>query len=74
MSDPTVDAATAAAEAAQAEAVSSFLKECWSLQGVAYIVVGLRYFSRIRQLGWAKLALDDYLMFLALVRLPSFQL
>ncbi|KAK1775747.1 hypothetical protein QBC45DRAFT_382719 [Copromyces sp. CBS 386.78] len=55
-----------ASPTAQREA-TRFLKECWSLQAVAYIVVGLRYFSRIRQLGWGKLAVDDGLMFLALL-------
>lgn len=46
-----------------------FVREAWGLQGAAYIVVILRYFSRIRQLGWRKLALDDFFMFGALVGL-----
>lgn len=53
-------------EHVQAEA-ARFVREAWGLQGAAYIVVILRYFSRIRQLGWRKLALDDFLMFAALV-------
>ncbi|KAK3947609.1 hypothetical protein QBC32DRAFT_270442 [Pseudoneurospora amorphoporcata] len=59
--DAAISASTAHTESAR------FLKECWSLQAVAYMVVGLRYFSRIRQLGWGKLAMDDGLMFLALL-------
>jgi len=46
-----------------------FIREVWGLQGAAYLVVGLRYFSRIRQLGWAKLSIDDVLMFLSIVSL-----
>ncbi|EGO59999.1 hypothetical protein NEUTE1DRAFT_80603 [Neurospora tetrasperma FGSC 2508] len=53
-------------EHVQAEA-ARFVREAWGLQGAAYIVVILRYFSRIRQLGWRKLALDDFLMFAALI-------
>ncbi|KAL0471334.1 hypothetical protein QR685DRAFT_551955 [Neurospora intermedia] len=48
------------------EEARRFVIECWSLQGVAYVVIGLRYFSRIRQVGWRKLALDDFFMLLAL--------
>ncbi|KAJ4367256.1 hypothetical protein N0V85_009139 [Neurospora sp. IMI 360204] len=44
-----------------------FVREAWGLQFAAYIVVILRYFSRIRQLGWRKLALDDFFMFAALL-------
>lgn len=51
-----------------------FIKECWTLQGVAYVVIGVRYFSRIRQLGWHKLALDDGFMLLALVSSLGFNL
>ncbi|WQF89917.1 hypothetical protein CDEST_14931 [Colletotrichum destructivum] len=42
-----------------------FIREVWGLQGVAYLVVGLRYYSRISTLGWQKFAWDDALMGLA---------
>ncbi|KAK3324783.1 hypothetical protein B0T19DRAFT_465018 [Cercophora scortea] len=44
-----------------------FIREVWGLQGVAYVVVGLRYYSRIHTLGWRKLALDDALMLMAII-------
>lgn len=56
------------------EEARRFVIECWSLQGVAYVVIGLRYFSRIRQVGWRKLALDDFFMLLALVSSLGFRL
>ncbi|TQN63723.1 hypothetical protein CSHISOI_11689, partial [Colletotrichum shisoi] len=42
-----------------------FVREVWGLQGVAYLVVGLRYYSRISTSGWQTLAWDDALMGLA---------
>ncbi|KAK3352509.1 hypothetical protein B0T25DRAFT_186916 [Lasiosphaeria hispida] len=48
-----------------AEEANRFIREVWGLQGAAYLVVGLRYASRIHSLGWSKLAWDDTLMFLA---------
>lgn len=44
-----------------------FINEVWGLQGVAYLVLGLRYYSRIVTLGWHKFALDDYLIAVATV-------
>lgn len=44
-----------------------FIDEVWGLQGVAYLVLLLRYYSRIVTLGWGKLALDDFLIALATV-------
>lgn len=44
-----------------------FIDEVWGLQGVAYLVLLLRYYSRIVTLGWGKLALDDLLIALATV-------
>ncbi|ROV88060.1 hypothetical protein VMCG_10397 [Cytospora schulzeri] len=44
-----------------------FINEVWGLQGVAYLVLGLRYYSRIVTLGWRKFALDDYLIAVATV-------
>ncbi|KAK0714757.1 hypothetical protein B0H67DRAFT_221609 [Lasiosphaeris hirsuta] len=48
-----------------AEEANRFIREVWGLQGAAYLVVGLRYSSRIHTLGWSKLAWDDTLMLLA---------
>ncbi|KAJ0149024.1 hypothetical protein CTA2_603, partial [Colletotrichum tanaceti] len=45
----------------------NFIREVWGLQGVAYIIVGLRYYSRISTLGWQKFAWDDALMVLATI-------
>jgi hypothetical protein len=44
-----------------------FIREVWGLQGAAYLVIALRYFSRIHSLGCRKLALDDLLMFFSIV-------
>ncbi len=64
------------ADAADQEAAANrFISEVWGLQGAAYIVVALRYYSRISTLGWSKLAWDDSIMLLAVVRdsiLPSY--
>lgn len=49
------------------EEAQKFIDEVWGLQGVAYVVVVLRYYSRIVTLGRGKLALDDYLIALATV-------
>lgn len=46
---------------------NAFIQEVWGLQGAAYLVVGLRYYSRASTLGWRKFAWDDALMFLAIV-------
>ena len=57
------------ADAADQEAAANrFISEVWGLQGTAYIVVALRYYSRISTLGWSKLAWDDFIMLLAVVR------
>lgn len=45
-----------------------FIKEVWGLQGTAYVVLGLRYYSRIKTAGWTGLAWDDLCMLLATVR------
>lgn len=45
----------------------NFIDEVWGLQGVAYLVLLLRYYSRIVTLGWGKLALDDFLIAVATV-------
>lgn len=55
---------TCAMSAAEAE---RFIKEVWGLQGAAYLVVGLRYYSRGATLGWRKFAWDDALMAVATV-------
>ncbi|ROW00012.1 hypothetical protein VPNG_08351 [Cytospora leucostoma] len=42
-----------------------FINEVWGLQGVAYLALALRYYSRITTLGWRKFSLDDYMIALA---------
>ncbi|KAI1205330.1 uncharacterized protein F4807DRAFT_464807 [Annulohypoxylon truncatum] len=49
------------------ESEAAFVREVWGLQGAAYLVVGLRYYSRLSTLGWRSLSLDDVIMFLAIV-------
>ncbi|KAK3687197.1 hypothetical protein B0T22DRAFT_497754 [Podospora appendiculata] len=49
------------------EEARRFIREVWGLQGTAYVVVGLRYYSRIHTLGWRKLAPDDVLMLMATI-------
>ncbi|GJC87296.1 hypothetical protein ColLi_10134 [Colletotrichum liriopes] len=44
-----------------------FIREVWGLQGAAYLVVGLRYYSRASTLGWRKFAWDDALMGIATI-------
>ncbi len=55
-------------DAALQAAANKFITEVWGLQGAAYLVVCLRYYSRISTLGWRKLAWDDFIMLLAVVR------
>ncbi|KAI1376415.1 hypothetical protein F4677DRAFT_91500 [Hypoxylon crocopeplum] len=45
----------------------AFIREVWGVQGVAYLVVALRYCSRFSTLGWHSLAWDDAIMLLAVL-------
>lgn len=49
---------------AEAEA---FISEVWGLQGSAYLVVTLRYYSRVKKFGWDVLGWEDFFMLLATV-------
>ncbi|KAI2776516.1 hypothetical protein F4815DRAFT_341119 [Daldinia loculata] len=49
------------------ETEQAFIREVWGLQGTAYLVVILRYYSRFSILGWRSRAWDDAIMFLAIV-------
>ncbi|RGP77137.1 integral membrane pth11 [Fusarium longipes] len=55
-----------ATQAEQQAAANAFIQEVWGLQGAAYIIVGLRYYSQFssfgRQVQW-----DDVLMLLATI-------
>ncbi|KAK2036530.1 hypothetical protein LZ31DRAFT_561071 [Colletotrichum somersetense] len=42
-----------------------FIQEVWGLQGTAYLVVGLRYYSRASSLGWRNFSWDDAIMAVA---------
>ncbi|KAI1496212.1 hypothetical protein F5X99DRAFT_401083 [Biscogniauxia marginata] len=44
-----------------------FIQEVWGLQGTAYLVVALRYFSKLKTVGWRNFSWDDSLMFLAVL-------
>lgn len=50
--------------AAEAQA---FISEVWGLQGTAYLVVTLRYYSRVYKFGWDVLGWEDFFMLLATV-------
>ncbi|KAK4205414.1 hypothetical protein QBC40DRAFT_320139 [Triangularia verruculosa] len=44
------------------DAVRKFLRELWFLQGTAYLIVILRYVSRVRTVGLEGLSWDDIIM------------
>ncbi|KAK1579306.1 uncharacterized protein LY79DRAFT_564522 [Colletotrichum navitas] len=46
---------------------NKFISEVWGLQGTAYLVVGLRYYSRASTLGWRHFAWDDAMMAIAIL-------
>jgi hypothetical protein len=48
----------------------NFLAEAWSELAIAICVIGLRLYYRISQVGFRKLAADDYLMVCAGVSSP----
>jgi hypothetical protein len=41
--------------------------ECWTLFGIAACIILLRTYARLKVVGWRKLQLDDFLIFLVLV-------
>ncbi|KAI1773934.1 hypothetical protein F4818DRAFT_442689 [Hypoxylon cercidicola] len=49
------------------ESAEAFVKEVWGLQGTAYLVIGLRYYSRFANLGWRGLSWDDAIMLFSVV-------
>lgn len=65
---PPDDPAAAAAAAAAAKAARDFTIESFTLLGVGILVTILRTYSRVRAVGFKRLQLDDYLVWLALVR------
>lgn len=67
MADAAATAAAAAAKAAQEAEGEAFIKEVWGLTGAAIIFVFLRYYARVRAVGFKGLTGDDYLMFPATV-------
>lgn len=70
-----IDNGTTAEELAAEEAAAKateFYREVWSLLGVAFLVVVLRTYGRMRSSGFRSLQADDYMVWLALVGfLPS---
>lgn len=48
-----------------------FYREVWALLGVAILIVCLRTYGRLRTTGISNFQLDDYLVWLALVRLGA---
>jgi hypothetical protein len=55
-----------ATQAEQQAAANAFIQEVWGLQGAAYLIVGLRYYSQFSSFG-RRIQLDDVLMLLATV-------
>lgn len=51
-------------------AADAFIREIFGLQGAAYLVVGLRYYSQFSKFGRRGLAWDDLLMLIATVITP----
>lgn len=62
-----------ATQAEQQAAANAFIQEVWGLQGAAYFIVGLRYYSQFSSFG-RRIQWDDILMLLATVSQSSFQL
>lgn len=54
-------------QANMSAAAQAFISEVWGLQGTAYLVVALRYFSRVKKFGWGILGWEDFFMLLATV-------
>ncbi|KAI5927594.1 hypothetical protein F4810DRAFT_271739 [Camillea tinctor] len=55
------------AEADAQHQAQLFIQEVWGLQGTAYLIVALRYYSKITTVGVHNFAWDDALMFLAVL-------
>lgn len=66
MSDP--DAAAAAA-AAMAAALREFNIELWTLYAFGVLVTVLRTYARVKAVGVRELRADDFLVWIAIVRL-----
>ncbi|KAI0385732.1 hypothetical protein F5Y04DRAFT_291184 [Hypomontagnella monticulosa] len=49
------------------EPEQAFIREVWGLQGVAYLIVALRYYNRFSIMGWHSLSWDDGIMLLAVI-------
>ena len=57
---------TAAAAAKQREG-DLFIREVWGLTGTAIVFVFIRYYARLKAVGFKGLTADDYLMLPATV-------
>ncbi|PTD08223.1 Lipase 1 [Fusarium culmorum] len=55
-----------ATQAEQQAAANAFIQEVWGLQGAAYFIVGLRYYSQFSSFG-RRIQWDDILMLLATI-------
>ncbi|OBS24494.1 hypothetical protein FPOA_05035 [Fusarium poae] len=55
-----------ATQAEQQAAANAFIQEVWGLQGAAYLIVGLRYYSQFSSFG-RRIQWDDVLMLLATI-------
>lgn len=73
VSDLVARAAPTPAQLAAIEAaIYHFNVELWTLYAFGVAITILRTYARVRQVGW-KLKADDYLAWLAIVRIPITQ-
>lgn len=63
--------AQAAAAAAMAAAVRRFNIELWALYASGVLITAMRTYSRISTVGIRRLWADDYIVWLAIVGIPS---
>lgn len=64
--------AAAAAAAAMAAAVRDFNTELWTLYAFGVAITMLRTYARVKAVGFENLQADDFIIWLAIVRLMPF--
>lgn len=62
-------AAQAAAAAAMAAALAAFNTELWTLYAFGFLMTILRTYARVKAVGFRELRADDYIVWVALVRI-----
>lgn len=67
MSDSAAQAAAAAA--AMAAALAAFNTELWTLYAFGFLMTIFRTYARVKAVGFRELRTDDYIVWIALVRI-----